>query len=95
MGVMRKCRAHSLSKSAVLKILADAGVQMRMCPMTPAQIETARLLYESGLSLSKVAQTTVQRTLWRHGVTLRAPNEHTAVPTPIARMEMLTRVAAG
>lgn len=79
------CRNHGLSKSAMLKILADAGVQMRMRPMTSDQIETARLLYKSGLSLSQVAertgvhQTTVQRTLWRHGVTLRAPNGHDVV----------------
>ena len=44
------CREHGLSKSALLKLLADAGVQMRRQPMTDDQVERAHQLYESGLS---------------------------------------------
>lgn len=71
------CRTYQLSKSAVLKILKDAGVDMRMRPLTGEQIQAGRALYESGLSLSRAAsqmgvpQDTLRRALLAAGVPLR------------------------
>jgi hypothetical protein len=46
---------HGISKTGVLKLLADAGVSMRRQPLTSEQVGEAAELYRSGLSLAKVA----------------------------------------
>jgi DNA-directed RNA polymerase specialized sigma24 family protein len=79
------CRNYQLSKSAVLKVLADAGVQMRRQAMASDQIAVSVELYVSGLSLSKVAaevgvpKGSVRRALLRVGVQLRPPTGDTRV----------------
>ncbi|MDR6200725.1 DNA-directed RNA polymerase specialized sigma24 family protein [Microbacterium sp. SORGH_AS428] len=44
-----------VAKSTILGILRDANVVMRRQPLTSEQVDRARELYESGLSLSQVA----------------------------------------
>lgn len=70
-------RRYGVSKTALLELLREAGVQLRRQPMTPEQIEQARQLYERGLSLSQASgqlgihQDTIRLALKRAGVTLR------------------------
>lgn len=71
------CTEYHVSKDTVLRILAQAGVQMRRQPMTPEQVDEAGRLYVGGLSLSQVSerigahQDTIRLALLRAGMTLR------------------------
>ena len=60
-----KFEAH---RTAVSGILKAHGITMRPHPMQPAEIDHAIWLYESGLSLVKVAEVLHydQSTIWRH-----------------------------
>lgn len=68
---------YSLGKGSVLQILEDAGVSMRRQGLGEAEIDEAVRLYQSGLSLVRVAKsldsapTTVNRALQARGVRLR------------------------
>lgn len=71
---------YQLSKSAVLKVLADAGVKMRQYPgLDAAQIIEAAQLYKDGWSLKRLAErfgvatSTVQLRLVEVGVQMRSP----------------------
>lgn len=72
---------YALSKGAVLQILGESGVAMRRQGFVDAQADEAVRLYESGLSLAKVANeigsssTTVNRALVARGVTLRGRHD--------------------
>jgi DNA invertase Pin-like site-specific DNA recombinase len=46
---------YSLSKSAVLKILKDAGASMRRQPMTAEQVSEAKRLRDEGLTIAEIA----------------------------------------
>jgi len=71
------------SKSAVVSILREHGVEMRRQPMDEAQLARVIELYESGLSIRQVAaqlglpKTTVQNALAKTDVVMRP-----AVRTP-------------
>lgn len=66
-----------ISKGSVIRLLREAGVQIRNQGLTREQIGQAAELYESGLSLSKIGTqfgvdpTTVHRQLRKCGVKLR------------------------
>ncbi len=68
---------YSLSKSAVLKALADRGVAMRRQPIAAEQIDQSTRLYEAGNSLAKIAKDlgipteSIRRALVGAGVTMR------------------------
>ena len=68
---------YSLGKGSVLQILEDAGVPMRRQGLNEAEVDEAVRLYESGMSLARVATqlgsepTTVGRALHARGVRLR------------------------
>ena len=71
------CEEYSLSKTAMLALLREEGVQLRRKSPSPEKIDEAAELYRSGLSLALVAQqvnvprTTIQSALIRAGVVLR------------------------
>ena len=73
------CELHGLGKSTVLKLLAEAGVQMRRQPLSEPEIEAAARLYADGRSLSKVsaelgiAQSSLQLAFKQRGVEVRLP----------------------
>ena len=68
---------YGLAKGTVLRLLEEAAIPMRRQGLSAEMAEQARLLYESGLSLTAVgeqlsqAPTSVARALRRIGVTLR------------------------
>ncbi len=68
---------YHLSKGSVLKILDEAGVEMRRQGLTEPQTDEAVRLYESGLSLAAIAAklnsapTTINRVLVARGIRLR------------------------
>ena len=71
-------RMFSLGKGSILKILREAGVELRLPRMSAAELELARQLYESGLSLVDVSKqlgrpghSTVYQALKRSGVRMR------------------------
>lgn len=68
-----------VAKSTILRILRENSVVVRRQPLTSKQVATAKRLYESGLSLSAVAeqmsvnQETMRVAIINAGVRLRAP----------------------
>lgn len=70
---------HNLGKGTVLGILRRAGVEMRNQGLDFAELPRAIALYESGLSLKRVAEQvacdaeTVRKELKAAGVRLRQP----------------------
>jgi hypothetical protein len=50
------CRHYGLSKTAVLKLLREAGVKMRRQGLSEEQIEIAVQLREQGLGYSEIAR---------------------------------------
>lgn len=68
---------YGLSKGSVLRLLHEAGVQLRRQPVRGGQLAEMVALYESGLSIRQVAaelglpKTTVQDALPRSGVAMR------------------------
>lgn len=68
---------YGLSKTAVLALLHNAGVQLRRQPLTPAQVEAAKRLYERGHSLAGIERPlglpseSVRRALMEAGVAMR------------------------
>ncbi len=70
---------YGVAKSTIIGILRDGNVVMRRQPLTREQVSEAARLYESGLSLSKVAerlkvnQETMRVAILKNGVILRPP----------------------
>ena len=70
---------YGVAKSTILRILRDARVVVRRQSLTAEQVSAATRLYESGLSLSQVAQRldvnqeTMRVAIIAAGVTLRPP----------------------
>lgn len=68
---------HHISKTGILKLLADAGVPMRRQPLTTEQASEAAELYRSGLPLAKVSEQlklpheSIRRSLFEAGVQMR------------------------
>jgi DNA invertase Pin-like site-specific DNA recombinase len=68
---------YRIQRQTVSKILKREGVTLRLQPLTPDQIETARELYLDGLSCRRIADLlqcndgTVRNALVRLGVTMR------------------------
>ncbi|WP_432733135.1 hypothetical protein [Microbacterium sp. MM2322] len=68
-----------VAKTTILAILREANVVRRRQSLTPGQVADATLLYESGRSLSQVAekmslkQDTIRLALKAAGVKLRPP----------------------
>jgi hypothetical protein len=77
------CELHGLGKSTVLKLLAEAGVQMRRQPLSEPEIEAAARLFADGRSLSRVsaelgiAQSSLQLAFKQRGVEVRLPKDGT------------------
>lgn len=71
---------YGIGKGTVLKVLREAGVELRWPRMTEPEIREATRLYESGLSLADVGKrlgrgySTVHKALRRHGVKMRDPH---------------------
>lgn len=71
--------AYGVAKSTILGILRANSVVVRRQPLTPEQVREAVRLYESGLSLSQVAerlrvnQETMRMALLSQGSKLRPP----------------------
>jgi DNA invertase Pin-like site-specific DNA recombinase len=69
--------SFNLSKGSVIKILREAGIQIRNQGLTQDQIAKAAQLYRSGYSLAQIAahlgvdHGTVWRQLRKHGVKMR------------------------
>lgn len=74
--------AYGVAKSTILGILRANSVVVRRQPLTPEQVSEATLLYNSGLSLSQVAerlrvsQETMRVALLKSGLALRLPTGH-------------------
>ncbi|MEV8359182.1 hypothetical protein [Microbacterium sp. NPDC076895] len=74
--------AYGVAKSTILGILRTNSVVVRRQPLTPEQVSEAARLYNSGLSLSQVAerlrvnQETMRVALLKSGVALRLPTGH-------------------
>jgi DNA-binding CsgD family transcriptional regulator len=70
-----------VAKSTVLRILRENSVVVRRQPLTAKQVSEAKHLYESGLSLSEVAerlkvnQETMRVAIIKAGVELRPPTQ--------------------
>lgn len=68
---------HGLNKNSVIKVLREAGVEIRRRSLTIEQIDDAAQLYEAGQSLAKIGTRlgvdhgTVWRALKRRGVPMR------------------------
>jgi hypothetical protein len=77
-----------LSKGSVLRLLHEAGVQIRRQPMDDARLEEIRRLYRSGLTIREVAaclsmpKTTVQDALARAGQAMRPAARRRRGDTP-------------
>lgn len=71
---------YGVAKSTIIGILRDRNVVMRRQPLTAEQVREAARLYESGLSLSQVAQQlkvnqeTMRAAIIGAGVELRPPS---------------------
>jgi len=71
-------RDYGIGKGSVLRLLREAGVTLRNQRLSPAALESAVSLYNSGLSLKVVGERlgfsidAVRGTLLRAGVPLRA-----------------------
>ena len=76
------CKEYSLSKTAMLALLREEGIQLRRKSPSTEKIDQAAELYKSGLSLAAVAQqvnvprTTIQNALIKAGVALRPRGTH-------------------
>lgn len=74
---------YGVAKSTVLNLLRTSGAAVRRQPLTPEQVSEAVRLYESGLSLSEVAerlqvnQETMRMAILKAGVTLRPATKAT------------------
>lgn len=74
--------AYGVAKSTILGILRANSVVVRRQPLTPEQVSDATRLYNSGLSLSQVAerlrvnQETMRVALLKSGLALRLPTGH-------------------
>ena len=74
--------AYGVAKSTILGILRANSVVVRRQPLTPEQVSEATRLYNSGLSLSQVAerlrvnQETMRVALLKSGLALRLPTGH-------------------
>lgn len=74
-------RRFQLGKGTVLKLLEEAGADMRRQGLTGAEITEAVRLYQAGLSLAKIATqldsapTTINRALVSCGVRLRGRHD--------------------
>lgn len=72
------CRDYSLSKGGLLKLLREAGVQLRRQPLNDHQVREATALYVDGMSLGdidarfNVSYNGVRQALVRAGVERRA-----------------------
>lgn len=72
-------KEHGVAKSTILGILREANIVVRRQPLTTEQVSEAVKLYDSGLSLSQVAdhlrvnQETMRVGIIKAGVTLRPP----------------------
>ena len=72
-------REYGVAKSTIIGILRSKAVVMRRQPLTAEQVGEAARLYESGLSLSQVAerlklnQETMRVAIIAASVTLRPP----------------------
>jgi transposase-like protein len=72
-------KEYNVAKSTIFSILRANNVVVRHQPMTPEQVAEAARLYESGLSLSQVAealkvnQETMRVAIMKAGVGLRPP----------------------
>jgi len=72
---------YGVAKSTVLGILRANSAVVRRQPLTAEQVSDAKRLYESGLSLSQVAQQlkvnqeTMRIAILAAGVTLRPPRD--------------------
>jgi transposase-like protein len=70
---------YGVAKSTILRLLRDNKIIVRRQPMRPEQVSEAGRLYESGLSLSQVAekpkvnQETMRVAIIEAGVELRPP----------------------
>ena len=73
---------YCLSKGSVLKLLNEAGVQMRHQGLSSDNLEEAATLYRDGWSLPRVAERfgcsvgSVRKVFRSHGVRIRPPNGH-------------------
>lgn len=73
-----------VAKSTILRILRENSVVARRQPLTGKQVTLAKRLYESGLSLSQVAeqmfvnQETMRVAIIKAGVKLRSPTRGSA-----------------
>ena len=73
----RLCERYELSKGGVLKLLREAGVEMRRQGLSDEQIELAVRLYSEGRSLAAIgdqlgkAKSSVRETLIARGVMMR------------------------
>ena len=71
---------YGLGKGSVLKLLKEAGVQMRNHGLLQENFEEAATLYRNGLSLARVAKRfccsvdSVRKEFRSHGVQIRPPN---------------------
>ncbi|MBP2436064.1 hypothetical protein [Microbacterium amylolyticum] len=75
----RLAEDFDVAKSTILGILRANNVVVRRQPLTVMQVAEAAQLYESGLSLSQVAehlqvnQETMRVAILKAGITMRAP----------------------
>ena len=73
-----------ISKASVLNILEADGIPRRRRPLSAAQVERARSLYASGLSLARVGlvmevdASTVWRAFQRRGVPMRPTSQRSS-----------------
>lgn len=80
-------QAYGVAKSTILGILRANSVVVRRQPLTAEQVSEAARLYESGLSLSQVAervkvnQETMRVAILDAGVMLRPPTGFDALET--------------
>lgn len=71
---------YGLGKGSVLKLLKEAGVQMRHQGLAEDDLEEAATLYKEGWSLPRVAERfgcsvgSVRKEFRTHGVQIRPPN---------------------
>jgi len=71
---------YGLGKGSVLKLLKEAGIQMRNHGLIQENFEEAATLYRDGWSLARVAERfccsvdSVRKELRSHGVQIRPPN---------------------
>lgn len=71
---------YGVAKSTILGILRTNNVTVRRQPLTAEQVSESARLYESGLSLSQVAeamkvnQETMRAAIMKAGIAMRAPS---------------------